>query len=62
LHIAQGEAVGILGHNGMGKTTLLRSIIGALLPTQGSIHFNTNLNQGTRFVVRLPITPEKIHF
>ena len=29
---------------------------------QGSIHFNTNLNQGTRFVVRLPITPEKIHF
>ena len=40
LHIAQGEAVGILGHNGMGKTTLLRSIIGALLPTQGSIHFN----------------------
>ena len=40
LHITQGEAVGILGHNGMGKTTLLRSIIGALLPTQGSIHFN----------------------
>jgi branched-chain amino acid transport system ATP-binding protein len=40
LHIAQGEAVGILGHNGMGKTTLLRSIIGALLPTQGTILFN----------------------
>lgn len=40
LHIAVGEAVGILGHNGMGKTTLLRSIIGALLPTQGSVQFN----------------------
>lgn len=40
LHITQGEAVGILGHNGMGKTTLLRTIIGALLPTQGSIQFN----------------------
>ena len=40
LHISPGEAVGILGHNGMGKTTLLRTIIGALLPTQGSIQFN----------------------
>jgi ABC-type branched-subunit amino acid transport system ATPase component len=40
LHITAGEAVGILGHNGMGKTTLLRSIIGALLPTQGSVQFN----------------------
>jgi len=40
LHITQGQAVGILGHNGMGKTTMLRSIIGALLPTQGSVHFN----------------------
>lgn len=40
LHITPGEAVGILGHNGMGKTTLLRTIIGALLPTQGNIQFN----------------------
>jgi len=40
LHINAGEAVGILGHNGMGKTTLLRSIIGALLPTQGRVQFN----------------------
>jgi signal transduction histidine kinase len=29
---------------------------------QGSISFTTNLNQGTRFVVRLPVTAEKIHF
>jgi len=40
LQITQGQAVGILGHNGMGKTTMLRSIIGALLPTQGSVHLN----------------------
>jgi len=29
---------------------------------QGSIHFTTNLNQGTRFVVRLPVTAEKMYF
>ncbi|MBC7395279.1 MAG: ATP-binding cassette domain-containing protein [Variovorax sp.] len=35
--IASGESLGILGHNGMGKTTFLRSLIGALKPTQGSV-------------------------
>jgi branched-chain amino acid transport system ATP-binding protein len=37
LSIADGESVGILGHNGMGKTTLLRTLIGALRATAGSI-------------------------
>lgn len=37
LAIAEGESVGILGHNGMGKTTFLRCLIGALKPTQGSV-------------------------
>ena len=35
--IAEGESVGILGHNGMGKTTLLRTLIGALRSTGGSV-------------------------
>ena len=35
--IAAGESVGILGHNGMGKTTLLRCLIGALKPSAGSV-------------------------
>ena len=30
--VSEGECVGILGHNGMGKTTLLKTIVG-LLPT-----------------------------
>jgi len=37
--IAAGESVGILGHNGMGKTTLLRCLIGALRVTAGSVGF-----------------------
>jgi branched-chain amino acid transport system ATP-binding protein/urea transport system ATP-binding protein len=39
LAIAPGESVGILGHNGMGKTTLLRCLIGALKPTAGRVSF-----------------------
>ena len=40
LAIARGESVGILGHNGMGKTTLLRTLIGALRVNAGSVRFN----------------------
>jgi urea ABC transporter ATP-binding protein UrtE len=39
LDIAEGDSVGILGHNGMGKTTLLRTLIGALRTTAGTVHF-----------------------
>jgi branched-chain amino acid transport system ATP-binding protein len=35
--IAAGESLGILGHNGMGKTTFLRCLIGALAPSAGSV-------------------------
>lgn len=37
MSIASGESLGILGHNGMGKTTLLRCLIGALKPSAGQI-------------------------
>ena len=34
LQLREGEAIGIVGHNGMGKTTLLRTIMG-LMPANG---------------------------
>jgi branched-chain amino acid transport system ATP-binding protein len=37
--VAAGEFVGILGHNGMGKTTLLRTIVGQLPASAGAIRF-----------------------
>jgi len=40
LALGSGESLGILGHNGMGKTTLLRTLIGALPSSAGSIRFN----------------------
>jgi len=39
LTVDDHEAVGILGHNGMGKTTLLRALIGQLPVTSGRIAF-----------------------
>jgi branched-chain amino acid transport system ATP-binding protein len=37
LQVARGEFVGILGHNGMGKTTLLRTLMGYLPTTAGRV-------------------------
>jgi branched-chain amino acid transport system ATP-binding protein len=37
--VAEGEFVGVLGHNGMGKTTLLRALMGYLPATSGRVAF-----------------------
>ena len=37
LHIAPGEAVGMVGPSGSGKTTLLRLLNGTLRPTSGRV-------------------------
>jgi branched-chain amino acid transport system ATP-binding protein len=39
LAVAAGEVVAILGRNGMGKTTLVRSIVGFTPPRRGRVHF-----------------------
>ena len=39
LEVHAGEAVALLGKNGMGKTTLMKTAMGFLRPTRGSIAF-----------------------
>ncbi len=39
LEVREGETVGLIGCNGAGKTTILRTISGLLRPTSGSIQF-----------------------
>ena len=40
LYIGHGEVVTLMGRNGMGKSTTVRSIMGLLAPKGGSIRFN----------------------
>src|SRR4051812_18840711 len=37
LHVGDGEIVAVLGRNGVGKTTLMRAIMGAVAVKSGSI-------------------------
>ena len=39
LEVREGEAVALLGKNGMGKTTLMKTAIGFLKPWRGAIEF-----------------------
>jgi len=48
LAIGRGEVVGLLGRNGVGKSTTLKAIAGLVHPSQGEISFEG------RSIVRLP--------
>jgi branched-chain amino acid transport system ATP-binding protein len=39
LRIERGQVVGLVGRNGMGKTTLIRSIVGFTAPRRGRVRF-----------------------
>jgi ATP-binding cassette subfamily F protein uup len=41
--IMRGDKIGFIGPNGVGKTTLLRLLLGQLPPQQGSVKLGTNL-------------------
>jgi ABC-type polysaccharide/polyol phosphate transport system ATPase subunit len=38
LHLKEGDRVGLIGHNGAGKSTFLRLLSGVYEPEQGNIH------------------------
>jgi branched-chain amino acid transport system ATP-binding protein len=37
-HVARGETIGLMGRNGMGKSTLLKTLMGLVKPRGGSVH------------------------
>ena len=38
---SKGECIALLGPNGCGKTTLIKSLLGMVVPDSGTIHFNS---------------------
>ncbi|MCK5539818.1 MAG: ATP-binding cassette domain-containing protein, partial [Deltaproteobacteria bacterium] len=41
--ILKGDKIGIIGPNGVGKSTLLKLLLGDLQPTEGTVRFGSNL-------------------
>ena len=40
LNLNKGECIALIGPNGCGKTTLIKNVLGMVLPTQGEIFYN----------------------
>lgn len=59
-HIRRGEIVGLLGHNGAGKTTIMKMLTGYLEPTAGSIRIDgLEIGRDTRAIqARIGYLPE----
>ena len=43
LKIMRGDRIGLIGNNGVGKSTLLKIILGMIQPDEGSVKLGTNL-------------------
>ena len=62
LHVDEGELVGIVGHNGAGKTTMLNTILGLIPLKKGKISFFdrdiSNSKIGDRVKVGISLVPQ----
>jgi urea ABC transporter ATP-binding protein UrtE len=62
LAVSSGGFVGVLGHNGMGKTTLLKALMGYLPATAGHVRFDgtdiTHLPPASRAKLGLGYVPQ----
>ena len=60
LEIAQGEVFGLLGHNGSGKTTTMRLILGLLRPDAGTVRLFGSEGAGRAARARLGYLSDEI--
>jgi branched-chain amino acid transport system ATP-binding protein len=51
-HVGAGQTIGLMGRNGMGKTTLLKSLMGIVKPSGGTVHVKgRNMTGATPYAV-----------
>lgn len=59
LKVMRGDRIGLVGNNGVGKSTLLRIMLGELKPHSGTVKLGTNLHVGYFDQLRRELDPER---
>ena len=59
INIMRGDRIGLIGNNGVGKSTLLRLLIDGLSPQSGTLKLGENLEIGYFDQLRQQLDPEK---
>ena len=59
LKIMRGDRIGLVGNNGVGKSTLLKILLGEIKPNSGTVKIGTNLEIAYFDQLRRNLDPEK---
>ncbi|CAG0939898.1 ABC transporter ATP-binding protein uup [Gammaproteobacteria bacterium] len=57
--LMRGERLGLIGNNGVGKTTLLRILLGEIAPQEGSVKLGTGIETGYFGQLRESLDPDR---
>lgn len=59
LKVMRGDRIGLVGNNGVGKSTLLKILLGEIKPNSGTVKIGTNLETAYFDQLRRNLDPEK---